>query len=347
MANLRVLRAGLSTTIQDVGRRGFQRFGVPTSGALDMASLHAANLLVGNAPDTAALEICYTGPRLILEAQSARLACVGGGDATIKLHAEANDPAPRNLKTWESICLHKGQIVDVGPITGSSVLYMAVEGGFDIAPVLGSRSTFERGGLGGLHGRALRLGDSIPLASAEAGDRRELRLPRQLLATPARIRIMAGPQAHYFAPDAISRLCDAPYTIGPDSNRMGMRLEGAEIAHSGGYDITSEAVAPGSIQIPGTRKPVVLLADRQTTGGYPKIATIISADLAALGRMPIGATFGFELVTANEAHQARRLHLESLAAMSAALAPVAWQADEVSVNLFNSNLVSGVCYASI
>ena len=347
MTSLRVLRAGLSTTIQDAGRRGFQRFGVPTSGALDMASLHAVNLLVGNAPYAAALEICYTGPRFVIEAKNARVAFAGSGDMAIRLYDEITSLPARNIRTWESICLRKGQIVDVGPIVGSSVLYMAVEGGFDIAPVLGSHSTFVRGGMGGLNGRALRLGDILPLVMPEVELRPELRLPRRLLAAPARIRIMAGPQAHYFAPDALKRLCDGDYVIGPDSNRMGMRLEGAEIAHSAGYDITSEAVAPGSIQIPGTRKPVVLLADRQTTGGYPKIATVISADMPALGRLPIGAKIGFELVTAEQADEARRLYLAGLAEMSATLSPVAWQADEVAANLFNTNLVSGVFYASI
>ncbi len=128
---------------------------------------------------------------------------------------------------------------------------------------------------------------------------------------------------------------------------MGMRLEGADVPHVGGHDITSEAVAPGSIQIPCTRKPVVLLADRQTTGGYPKIATVIFADMAALGRMPIGARIGFELVSAEEAGEARRIFRAGLAGMGAALRPVVPQTEDLSSSLFNSNLVSGVCYASI
>lgn len=347
MAGLRILRAGLSTTIQDAGRRGFQRFGVPVSGALDICSMQAANLLVGNAPDTATLEIFYTGPKLVIEATSARIAFVGGGNAKIRVYAEASDHVGRSVNALQSLVLARGHVIDVSSIIGSSVLYMAIEGGFDIAPVLGSRSTFVRGGLGGLKGRALQDGDFIPLLLEEVERRAEQRLLHGMSVAPGRFRIQPGPQAHYFAPDALKRICDGDYVIGPSSNRMGMRLEGAEIPHLGGFDITSEAVAQGSIQIPGTKKPVVLLADRQTTGGYPKIATVISADMAALGRLPIGARIGFELVTGEQAGAARRIFLAGLASMNAALRPVAPQADELSANLFNSNLVSGVCCASI
>lgn len=347
MASLRILRAGLSTTVQDAGRRGFQRLGVPVSGALDICSMRAANLLVGNAPDTATLEISYTGPSFMIEAKSARIAFAGSGDARIKVYAGALDLIGESVKALQSLHCVRGQIVEVSSIVGSSVLYLAVEGGFDIPPVLGSRSTFVRGGLGGLKGRALRDGDTLPLSLKEAGHRTEQQLLHGMLPAPGQIRIQAGPQAHYFAPDALRRLCEDDYVIGPSSNRMGMRLEGAEIPHLGGYDITSEAVALGSIQIPGTKKPVVLLADRQTTGGYPKIATVISADMAALGRLPIGAKIRFELVTVEKAVEARRIFLAGLANMDAALRPVAPQADEFAASLFNSNLVSGVCCASI
>ena len=346
-AHLRIVRAGMSTTIQDAGRYGFQRFGVPVSGALDICSMRAANLLVGNAPDTATLEIFYTGPRFVVEAQSARIAFAGAGEARIKVYAGPMDPIGSTANALQSLHLLKGYSVDVSSIIGSSVLYMAVEGGFDIAPVLGSCSTFVRGRIGGLNGRALQDGDRIPLAANEAGARNEQQLPHGLLAAPRRFRIMAGPQAHYFGADARKRLCDSKYVIGPSSNRMGMRLEGANIPHLAGYDITSEAVAPGSIQIPGTQMPVVLLADRQTTGGYPKIATVISADMAALGRLPIGAKIGFQWVTAEEAGEARRRYGAALANMGTALRPTVPRAEELAASLFNTNLVSGVCYASI
>lgn len=344
---LRLLCPGLSTTIQDAGRPGFQRFGVPVSGALDLFSMKAANLLVGNQPGTAALEITYTGPAIVVEAESVRIAFAGECDVRIKAYSDAVDSVGKVISVLESIRLFRGQIIEVGSIVGSSVLYMAVEGGFDIPPVLGSLSTLVRGGLGGLNGRALQEGDRIPLLLQDVRQREEQRLPRKLFPSQNTFRIMAGPQAHYFAPEALLRMCDCEYTIGPGSNRMGMRLEGSCIPHLRGHDIISDVVASGSIQIPGTQKPIILLADRQTTGGYPKIATVISSDLAALGRKPIGAKIAFEIVSAEGAGHARRTFISRFNSISASLTPSALKTDELSARLSNDNLVSGVCYACI
>ena len=175
------------------------------------------------------------------------------------------------------------------------MLYVAVEGGFDIEPTLGSVSTDIRGGIGGWQGRALAAGDRLPLRLMRATERDECRIEGLDLKTPSVVRAIAGPQSDYFAEVEIAAFFASEYKVGAGSNRMGMRLEGRPIAHVRGHNITSDAIAPGSVQVPGDGQPIVLLADRQTTGGYPKIATVISADLPALGRLPIGAKFRFEV----------------------------------------------------
>ena len=338
---LRVLTPGLSTTVQDMGRPGYQRFGVPTSGALDPLSLRAANLLAGNEPETAGLEITYSGPTFIVDADSVRLA-FAGGSALIQVYDDGAPSIKKRLRPLESARLCRGQVVQVGPVHNAAVLYLAIEGGFDIPPVMGSVSTFVRGALGGLEGRALRAGDKLPLMRNEVSQRIEQRFPPGLLKAQRSFRIMAGPQANHFAPNALQLLCDGEYTIEPASNRMGMRLGGSSLRHAREYDIASDAIAPGSIQVPGTQKPIILLADRQTTGGYPKIATVISADLPALGRARIGSKISFEVVTAEAAMDARRVLMAQISGMNALLTPLSIDTEEITARLHNDNLVSGV-----
>jgi biotin-dependent carboxylase-like uncharacterized protein len=340
-ACLRVLDPGLSTTIQDLGRRGFQRYGVPTSGALDAWSLQAANFLVGNKPESGVLEILYCGPTLMVEADSIRIA-FAGGDARLQIFSDSTASTVRNAKPFQSIYLHRGQIVRVGSINRSSTLYLAVEGGFDVPRVLGSVSTFARGSLGGLDGRALRKGDALPLVRHHAPRRAEQCLPHGLPRSNAPIRIMPGPQADYFGPTALRDLCEEEYTIESGSDRTALRLAGPSISHTRGHDIISDALAAGSIQIPGSRKPMILLADRPTTGGYPKIATVISADLPALGRAPIGSRISFSLVTEEQAITARRQLLAATAELQSSLAPLDICHDPILSRLLNDNLVSGV-----
>ena len=159
---LRVVAPGLMTTLQDLGRPGYQRLGIPVSGALDAVSLRAANLLVGNAQGTGALEIAYQGPTLAVEAESVRVA-FAGGSAPVDVVSDQGAPNSQRVPPLQSVRLSKGQILRIGALSGSAVGYLAVEGGFDIAPALGSQSTYARAGLGGLHGRALRQGDLLPL----------------------------------------------------------------------------------------------------------------------------------------------------------------------------------------
>ena len=338
--SLRVAIPGLLTTIQDRGRFGYQHLGVPVSGALDLDSLYAANLLVGNAPDAGALEVACTGPLLVVEADDVRVAVVGA-QAAIDILSDMDATNGRPVAGMQTMRLRRGEALRIGALTGATVLYVAVEGGFDIEPVLGSVSTDIRSGIGGWQGRALAAGDRLPLRQLNAHERDEVCLEGLSVPARSRIRAIKGPQHDHFSDSEVAAFFDCEYTVGPSANRMGMRLSGRTLQHSRGFDIVSDAVAPGSIQVPGDGRPIVLLADRQTTGGYPKIATVISADLPSLARLPIGAKVAFEAVTIDAAEAAHRAHAAELRAMHDRIVPLRRDAADVSLRLHECNLVSG------
>lgn len=340
-AALRVVAPGLMTTVQDLGRPGYQHLGVPVSGALDHVSLRAANLLVGNPPGMGALEIAYQGPTLAVEADSVRIA-VAGARAPIEIEPADGAGDGRRLAPFESARLLRGQVVKIGALAGSAILYLAVEGGFDIAPVMGSQSTLTRGGIGGFEGRALRAGDVLPLRQEAALEREEVMLPLLDLAPPARIRVVLGPQDDHFTAAGLRTLLQSAYSVSRASDRMGMRLEGPTLEHSArGANIISDGIAPGSIQVPGNGLPIVLLADRQTTGGYPKAATVISADMPALGRMTPGSKVAFQAVDIEAAEAAAHRLAADIEAMAAQLAPVRQGPVIDATKLMGENLISG------
>jgi biotin-dependent carboxylase-like uncharacterized protein len=262
-----------------------------------------------------------------------------GANAAVEILPDVTAVRGQRIETMRSVLLRRGEIVRIGSLSEGAVLYVAVEGGFDIEPVLGSVSTDIRGGIGGWHGRTLAAGDRLPLRLASATRRDETRIEGLDLRPASALRVIAGPQDDYFAETEIAAFFASAYTVGPGSNRMGMRLEGRPIRHARGYNITSDAIAPGSIQVPGNGQPIVLLADRQTIGGYPKIATVISADLPALGRLPIGAKIRFEPVTIDEAQRFRRLLLAEIERIPDRIVPVG-RSD--MPNLSDHNLISGV-----
>jgi biotin-dependent carboxylase-like uncharacterized protein len=341
---LKVVAPGLMTTLQDLGRPGHQRLGIPVSGALDEISLRAANLIAGNPATVGALEIAYQGPTLEVAADSVRIAYAGGTAALDLLQGDGAGEA-RRLPPLQSVRLTKGQIVRIGALSGSPVGYLTVEGGFDVPLALASQSTYTRGGLGGFAGRALRSGDLLRLKRPQADEREERMLPSLDLTAPKRFRVVFGPQDDYFTDKGKRTLVEDVYQVTPASDRMGMRLDGPPLEHAKGYNIVSDGISPGSIQVPGNGVPIVLLADRQTTGGYPKIATVISADMPALGRLAPGAKVAFEAVDIVAAEAARRQFREGLArlAKSITAARVAVSVDESK--LLGANLVSGVVNA--
>ena len=345
-ATLRVLAPGLLTTVQDLGRIGYQHLGVPTSGALDPVSLRAANILVGNAPTEGVLEIAYVGPTFIVEADSANLACAGA-DVSIEV---LDDEAAMNgvrYASMQSFRVQRGQVVRVGRTAGGALVYLAVEGGFDIQPVFGSVSTYIRGRIGGWQGRALVAGDALPLRRGTAGQRDALRLEGLDLARPSRFRVVLGPQNARFSEKTIRAFLDGEYVISPATDRMAMQLDGPKLEHIGGHDIVSDGIALGSIQVPGHGQPVVLMADRQTTGGYPKVATIISADLPALGRSRIGDKISFEEATVEQAQQLRRGLLQQIDAIPRQMVLARRTPDDLTGCLLTNNLISGIANAHL
>ena len=305
MGALRVLAPGLLTTVQDAGRPGLRRLGVPAGGAADPPALRLANLLAGNPAGAAALEITHAGPRLEVDADGDLRVAVTGECAV-----EIEDPEGRRRAAapWSSYSLRHGDRLRLGRVLTGLRCYLAIAGGLDVAPVLGSAATELRGGWGGLAGRALRAGDLLPLSPTRpGGGGAEVELePPPWWRPGATVRAVPGPQDDHFTAEALERLATATWSVTPDSDRAGLRLDGPELEHRGAAEIVSDGCVPGSIQVPGTRRPIVLLVDGGTTGGYPKIATVASADIGVLGRLRPGAPLRFELVDVAAAEALRR-----------------------------------------
>lgn len=333
---------GLSTTIQDRGRTGFQSLGVPVSGALDLPSLRLANALVGNDEGQGALEIRHLGPVLQVEADAVRVALAGTG-API----EIREPESRTVPAGRSVTLRRGAVFRVGATPDTACCYLAVAGGFAVADVFGSQSTYAGGGFGGLDGRALGAGDRLPLATDAPPPGPERAGPERASAggreaeRDAPVRIVPGPQADSFTEAGLKTFLDNAYAVSRKGDRMGIRLDGPKIEHAGGFNIPSDGIVTGSVQVPGTGLPIVLLADRQTTGGYPKIGTVISADLHRLGRAAPGAAIAFSAVTADEAESIRRAQEAELNDAIASIGPVADDGAPPERKLLTENLISG------
>ena len=341
MSALRVIAAGLATSVQDLGRFGYQRFGVPTAGALDRVAMAAANTIVGNKPDAAVLEMLYLGATLEIAAESVRMACVGLG-ASLEV---VEDGATRTIPAAESVRLKRG--ARARAIVGRNAMscVLAVEGGFALQPVMGSVSTFTRAGMGGVDGRNLVVGDLLPLVREDAEERGEVRLASLDLALPPRFRLVLGPQDDYFTAEALKTFLSETYEVTRAADRMGLRLTGAPLAHAKGFNIVSDGIASGAIQVPGDGQPIILLADRQTTGGYPKIATIASVDLPALGRVGLSTKLAFEAVSVEAAEELRRAQARVEAGWREALEPATPDKAIREDMLYGANLISGVADA--
>ena len=335
MNALRCIDPGPLATIQDRGRSGWQRFGVSVAGAMDPVGLAIANLLAGNAPDTAAIEVTLLGGIWEADAESVRIA-IAGAAFTPTIDG-------RTVALHRAHTLRRGQRLALGAAGDAARGYLAVAGGLDLKPVLGSASVHLRSRLGGLDGGPIRAGQDLPLVLAEAPPGPDLALDPSLLPpTPARFRAILGPQDDAFTHEGIETLFSGAYTITAEADRMGMRLAGPKVAHAGGYNIISDGIAPGSIQVPGAGQPIVLFADRQTTGGYPKIATVVSADLGFLARAKPGAVVHFERTDLAGAARLRLALAARLARLAAALAPARMSVTLDSAHLLRHNLIDGV-----
>lgn len=326
---LRVLAPGLLTTVQDLGRTGLQSRGIGPGGAIDPLSLRMANVLVGNAPGAAALELTIAGPALRLEA-----------DALVAIVGAPMDPAIDGapLSDGRATLVRAGSELVFGQCATGCRAYLAVAGGLDVPEVLGSRSTSLRGHFGGLDGRALRAGDTLGIGAPSPEARRVMarlstsgarwvadgaRLWREVAARPrpdAPLRLMPGAESAALDEASRATLFAAPYRIASRSDRMGCRLDGPALALASRRELTSEAVTWGTVQLPPDGQPIILLADRQTTGGYPVIGHVATVDLPALAQRRPGDPVRFAAVTHAEAERLLLERERLVAAAAAALA---------------------------
>jgi len=297
MSVLAVEQAGAATSVQDAGRFGALRYGLSSAGAMDRISLAGANALVGQPVDAAAIEIGPLATRF----------AVRGGPVRIALVGAARDIAcgDRRVPLGRTLRLEPGDTLALRPARGGVYTYLAVEGGIAGRPLYGSLSVHARAGLGSPIPRPLAAGDELPVGTAaDAPGERRLDSPP---AGSGPIRVVLGPQDDYFSADQIAAFLGAEWRVAPASDRMGYRLDGPAIAAARGHNIVSDGIANGQIQIPGSGQPLVLLADRGTTGGYPKIACIVTADLGRFAQTPPGAGLRFARV---DIDAARALALE-------------------------------------
>jgi len=287
--DIHVNRPGMLSTVQDLGRWGFQNLGVPVAGPMDRCSHRFANALLENPLGAATLEITLLGPELSF-GLATRVA-VAGAEFELVLDEHM---VPMN----EPVVVAVGSRLRFGKRRLGARAYLAAEGGFDVPEVLGSRSTHLPSQIGGLGGRALIAGDVLHLLSFDEKKSRPPRLRNSLLRLPrggARIRVMLGPQERLFTPSGIKTFCTSRYVISNHSNRMGYRLTGPPISLASSAGTLSDATPTGTIQVPGSGQPIILMADGQTTGGYPKLATTITADLPLLGQLSPGDWVEFEV----------------------------------------------------
>ena len=293
MASLLIIRPGLLTTIQDRGRWGWQSRGVPVSGPMDPLSHRLANALVGNDAGAATLEVTLTGPEV--EFDTERVVAMTGARFEVMLDGR---PVPMD----RPFIVSTRSRLRFGTRLRGARAYLAVAGGIDVPPVLGSRSTHLSSAMGGMDGRPLRSGDRVPLGDPGTG---------RLLSTvqhpsgheslwshrpgsgAVRVRVLPGPHQEHFDADALARLQSAPYTIGSQSDRMGYRLSGPALTHARDGEMISDATPIGSIQVPRSGQPVLLMADRQTSGGYPIVASVVTADIGVAGQLGPGGSIAF------------------------------------------------------
>ena len=296
---INVLQPGTFTTVQDFGRFGYQRFGVPESGAVDRLALRCANLLVGNPENSPLLEATLFGPRLQFDSDT--IIAVTGGDLGPLLDQEP-------IRNWSAINVAAGSVLSFeGPRSGARA-YVSFGGGLsceNLEMVMGSASTYVPGTFGGLEGRALMQGDTLYVGKPSSPGVAVQRVENPPTYTEnSSLRILLGPQHNLFPEESIATLDGGQYTVSVNSDRMGIRLEGSPLIHNDSADVVSDGTAFGAIQVPGDGLPIILSADRGTTGGYAKIGTVITADHGKMAQLVPGNTVSFHIVSKDVALKA-------------------------------------------
>lgn len=306
MTSLVVLRAGPACTVQDAGRRGYLRFGVTPAGPMDWMAHRTANLLASNGPDAAAIEIGPGGLSVTADGAPLRLGLSARG---FRVRRDGSD-----LPTRATLVLQPGTRLEIEPGPSRVWAYLSVAGGFAEPPVMGSMATHLRSGVGPFGGRALAAGQVLPVAALADGTG-EAGLFEPAPLDPGPIRFVPGPQDDHFAPEALTGITEATYTLSQRSDRMAYRLSGPPLVHARGHDIVSDGIAMGAIQVPGDGLPLVLMADRQPTGGYPKLGTVIRADLPRLAQLRPGQSLRLTPVSIEAAVEALRAGVADVATL--------------------------------
>lgn len=330
-----VVKPGLFTTIQDSGRWGYQAYGMPVAGVMDRYAFRVANSLLGNEQEDAVIEMTMLGGTYCFDVDVWVSVC--GADMQATLNGEP-------IKNWSSFFVAAGSELAFHYAVSGCRSYLAVAGGIDVPRVLGSSSTYTRAGVGGLEGRPLKNGDVLTTKKPVKLPKRGKILPGNFVPryeSEITLRVLLGPQDDLFTSDGIETLFASTYTISMDADRMGYRLEGAKIKHIGKPDIVSDALCEGAIQVPGHGMPIIMMADRQTTGGYPKIGTVIGADLTKLAQAKPGDIVRFipclddEAVTALEDEEARYKEIRT------------WYLEEMQKTVISKQFkvtINGQCY---
>ncbi|WP_096200978.1 biotin-dependent carboxyltransferase family protein [Bacillus sp. FJAT-45350] len=295
----RVIKGGLLTTVQDQGRVGYQRHGIVVSGVVDPYSSRIGNILVGNEPYAPVLEITLVGP--MLEVLESAVIAICGGNFTPMVNN-------KRIDMWKSIIVYKGDKISFGKRISGARAYICNSGGVSVPIVLGSHSTYTKGVLGGFNGRSLIKGDILyrneeKISHAMIKGRILHNNYRPTYEAKKKVRVVLGPDLEFFTAEGKRIFLKSKYEVTKDNDRMGMRLHGSRIELEGGADILSDAISFGTIQVPASGQPIIMLADRQTTGGYPRIGAVITSDLSIIAQLVPGDVVCFQAVSIEEAQE--------------------------------------------
>lgn len=308
MKRIRVDHGGLLTTVQDLGRYGFQQYGVSVSGAMDAYSIQLANLLVGNEPGEAALECTFAGPELTFLGRC--VFAVAGGDLEPLLNG-------KRIASHAALEAEKGDVLQLRSAKAGMRAYIAFAGGIDVMPVMNSKSTYLKAGFGGFEGRKLMKEDCLKIGGSEDPYRFQTVPFRDTILSRSRetLRVVWGPEKERFSAKSLKTFLGETFTLSNQCDRMGYRLDGPVLEHVDGADILSGGITLGAVQVPGHGHPIIMMADRQTIGGYTKIANVITADIDLLAQMKPGDPVRFEAVSVQEAQTFLRERQEKIEAL--------------------------------
>jgi 5-oxoprolinase (ATP-hydrolysing) subunit C len=334
MSKLVISAIGPASSVQDGGRFGAQRYGLQPSGAMDRLGLASANCLVGNALFAPGVEIGPFGAAFTARQGTVRVALSGA--------PRGADIAGRAVAWDTSVTIADGETLKLGLARGGSFSYLAIEGGISGEPMFGSLAVNARAGLGSPYPRPLQAGDELQATAASGAAERWIDLPP---AVAGPIRLVMGPQDDEFGGDDINLFLDSEWKISATSDRMGYRLDGPVIQHLHGHNIVSDGTVNGSIQVPGNGQPIVLMSDRGTSGGYPKIATVITADFGRFAQIPAGTAFRFKAISITEAQVEARQFAERLRTLPDHLRPI--ESFDLNIEALQDANVAGAAVSAV